>query len=190
VRIPRLRIAAPLAPVLVLAALALPLAFAQEPRVEVQDARDASAPLDLREVDSALEANGLRFTLITWSPWRSRVLLDRAYLLLDLDPRTGRRFRILLRSIGRRLVGVLYRKRGGRDRPVRRLTVWRRNRTSVSVRVPARSVGLTAPGQLAWRAQSLVTRSSCPRVCFDRAPDQGDALVNLPPPAPPAPPAG
>jgi len=177
----RLAIALPVAAALVLA-LVLPRAGAQQaPRAAVQDPREGRPPLDLREVDFALERGALRFTLATWSRWRSRVLRDRAYLLVDLDPRALRRYRIVLRSNGRRMVAVLYRKQDGRDRALRRLHVWRRDRHSVSVRVPTGAVGLVAPGILAWRAQSLVTRASCPRVCFDLAPDDGDAQVVLGP---------
>ena len=164
-------------------AASLPVATAQQPpRAAVQDANDGLPLLDLREVDSAFERDSVRFTFLTWGRWRSHALLDRAYLLVDLDPQTGNRYRVVVRSAPRRLVGVLYRKRGGRDRPVRRVRVWRRDRQSVSVRVPARSLGLAAPGRYTWRAQTLVSGKRCPRVCFDRAPDAGDALVEIPAP--------
>jgi hypothetical protein len=103
---------------------------------------------------------------------------------VDLDPHARRRYRVVIRATKRRLVGVLYGKRNGRDKPLRGVRVWRSDRRSVSVRVPARSLHLAAPGRYAWRAQSLVTGSRCPRVCFDRAPDTGDALVEVPAPAP------
>jgi hypothetical protein len=162
-------------------AATLPTAAAQQPpRVAVQDAKDGVPLLDLREVDSAFERDSVRFTFLTWGRWRSQALLDRAFLVADLDPQTKTRYRVVVRASRRGLVGVLYRKRGGRDKPVRRVRVWRRDRTSVSVRVPARTLGLAAPGRYAWRAQSLVSGNRCPRVCFDRAPDSGDALVELP----------
>jgi hypothetical protein len=166
-------------------AAALSVAVAQQPpRVAVQDADDRIPTLDLREVDSAFERDSVRFTLITWGRWRARALLDRAFLVVDLDPQTRRRYRVVIRGAKRRLVGGLYLKRNGRDKALRRLRVWRNDRRSVSVRVPARSLHLAAPGRYAWRAQSLVTHSRCPRVCFDRAPDRGDALVEVPAPAP------
>jgi hypothetical protein len=181
----RPRIALPVAAALalVLAAVLSPAA-AQVPRVEVQDARDARWPLDLREVDASFERNSLRFTLVTWGRWRARAIHDRSFLVVDLDPRSTARYRVVLRSNGRRIIGALYRKRGGRDRPVRRLRVWRRDRSSVSVRVPAAAIRLPSPGTYAWRAQSLVSGRRCPRVCFDLAPDTGDAIGQIPPPTP------
>jgi hypothetical protein len=164
-------------------ALALSAMAQQPPRVAVQDANDRLPKLDLREVDSAFERDSVRFTFVTWGRWRARSLLDRAFLVVDLDPQTGTRYRVVVRATRRSLAGVLYRKRDGRDRPLRGLRVWRRDRRSVSVRVPARSLHLAAPGRYAWRAQSLVTGSHCARVCFDRAPDRGDALVEVPAPA-------
>jgi hypothetical protein len=164
-------------------AVSLSAAGAQQvPRVAVQDPHEGQPLLDLREVDSSFEDDSVRFTFLTWGRWRAHALLDRAYLLADLDPQANARYRVVVRSTRRRLVGVLYRKRGGRDRPLRRLRVWRRDRSSVSVRVPAKALHLARPGRYAWRAQSLVTGRRCTRVCFDRAPDSGDALVELPGP--------
>jgi hypothetical protein len=167
---------------MVLAASLSPAAAQQGPRVAVQDAREGQPLLDLREVDSTFEGDSVRFTLLTWGRWRSRALLDRAYLFVDLDPQVKARYRVVVRATPRRLAGLLYLKRGGRDKPLRRVRVWRRDRSSVSVRVPARPLGLAAPGSYAWRAQALVTGKRCPRVCFDRAPDGGDALVGIPGP--------
>jgi hypothetical protein len=147
----------------------------------IQDPRDGRAPLDLREVDSALERGSISFTFITWTRWRSRLLHDRGYLLLDIDAHSGRRYRIVVRSTGGRVAGLLYRKQGGRERPVRRVPTLRPNRRSVSVQVPAAVVGLAIPGSYAWRAQTLLTDRRCSRVCFDRAPDSGDAVLQVPP---------
>jgi hypothetical protein len=150
------------------------------PRVAIQDPRDGRAPLDLREVDSALEQGSIRFTFITWTRWRSGPLQDRGYLLVDVDAHSGRRYRIIVRSSGRRLTGLLYRKGGGRERALRRLRTWRQDRRSVSVQVPAAAVGLAIPGSYSWRAQTLLTDRRCPRVCFDLVPDTGDEVVTVP----------
>jgi hypothetical protein len=153
----------------------------QASRLEVQDPREGSAPLDIKEVDSGLERDALRFTIMTWSSWRTKAILDRGYLLVHLDPRSGRRYYVLLRSSRRRMVGILFRKGGRRDVPLGTLKVWRPNRAGVSVRVPARKLKLqTAGAQFAWRVQALVTGHRCKRVCFDRAPDGGDAIDTVP----------
>jgi hypothetical protein len=152
-------------------------------RLEIQDPREGRAPLDIKEVDSGLERQALRFTIVTWASWRTRAILDRGYLMVHLDPRSGRRYYVLLRSSGGRMVGILFRKGSSRDARVETLKVWRSDRASVSVRVPARKLKLEPAGaQYAWRVQALVTDSRCKRVCFDRAPDSGDALDTVPVP--------
>jgi hypothetical protein len=150
-------------------------------RLEIQDPREGGAPLDIKEVDSGLERQALRFTILTWSSWRTRSILDRGYLLVHLDPRSGRRYYILLRSNRRQMVGILFRKGGRRDARVGSLKVWRADRGSVSVRVPAAKLKLeTAGAQYAWRVQAIVTSRRCKQVCFDRAPDGGDAIDTVP----------
>jgi hypothetical protein len=161
-----------------------PVAAPQAPpgvRVDVPDVQEGGSRLDLREADSAFEGGALRFTFVTWSRWHTRAIRDRGFLVVDVDPHLGQRYRVVVRSNGHRLKAVLYLKRGGRDKPLRRLRAWRRDHFSASVRVAASRVGLALPGQYEWRAQTLYTSKRCKQVCLDRAPEQGDALVTLPP---------
>jgi hypothetical protein len=152
-------------------------------RLEVQDPREGLGLLDIKEVDAGIERQALRFTIVTWSSWRTRSILDRGYLVLHLDPRSGRRYYVLLRSSGRRMAAALFRKSKRRDARVTTLRTWRADRGSVSVRVPVRRLRLERPGaQYAWRAQALLTGRRCKRVCFDLAPDGGDAIDAVPAP--------
>jgi hypothetical protein len=152
-------------------------------RLELQDPRDGGAPLDIKEVDAGLERGQLTFSVVTWSGWRTRSIVDRGYLVVHLDPRSGRRYYALLRSNRRRMIGILLRKRAGDDARIATLKVWRANGRSVSVRIPAQKLKLGPPAtQYAWRVQTLVTGRSCKRVCFDRAPDDRDALDSVPGP--------
>jgi hypothetical protein len=81
---------------------------------------------------------------------------------------------------------VLFRKQGRRDARAGRLKVWRSDRKSVSVRIPRSRLALPPPGgQYSWRVQSLTTGERCKRVCFDLAPDAGDAVETIPPAAAP-----
>jgi hypothetical protein len=164
----------------VAAFLLVPSMAGGQNRLEVQDPRDGTPPLDVKEVDSNIEKGGLRFTVVTWSRWSTRAIVDRAYVVVHLDPRTGRRYYVLLRSDRRRMVAILYRK--GRAARLGRLKAWRADRRSASVLIPAKKLKLGPAGsQYAWRVQTLVTRERrCARVCFDDAPDGGDAVATVP----------
>ena len=154
-------------------------------RLEVADPREGHSALDVSEVDARAGAKDLLFTVVTWRRWRTSPMRDRGYLLIHLDPRSGRRYYALLRSGGRAMSAVLFRKHGRRDRRAGELRVWRNDRRSVSVRVPRRRIGLPAPGgQYSWRVQTLNTQERCKRVCFDHAPDAADALDTAPPATP------
>jgi hypothetical protein len=150
-------------------------------RLEVVDPPDAKGPLDIREVDTQSNATALRFTVITRHRWKTRALAGRGYFVIHLDPRSGQRYYVLLRSGDGKMAGLLFRKRGGRDARVATLRAWRSDRTSVSVRVDSGALGLASGATLAWRAQTLFTARACKLVCFDRAPDAGDAVETLAP---------
>jgi hypothetical protein len=169
--------------VLVSAATALG-ALSKASRLEVADPKESRSRLDVREVDAGSTARDLVFTVLTWRRWRTSQIRDRGYLLIHLDPRTGSRYYVLVRSGGRAMSGVLFRKQAGRDTRAGRLKVWRSDRKSVSVRIPRGRLAFPAPGgQYSWRVQSLTTGERCKRVCFDLAPDAVDAVDTVPPAA-------
>jgi hypothetical protein len=141
---------------------------------------DSAGLLDVREVDTQTGPDALRFTVITRPSWRRREVAGRGFVVIHLDPRAGRRYYALLRAGRRSMAGILFRKRAGRDVRVGTLTVWRRDRVSVSVRIPAQKLGLAAGQAYAWRAQTLFTGRRCKRVCLDSVPDTADAVETLP----------
>ena len=152
-------------------------AFSKASRLEIADPKETRNRLDVREVDTGSTAQDLVFTVLTWRRWSAPQIRDSGYLLIHLDPRTERRYYALVRSSGRAMSGVLFRKQAGRDTRAGRLTVWRSDRKSVSVRIPRRRLALPAPGgQYAWRVQSVTTGQRCKRVCFDWAPDAADVV--------------
>jgi hypothetical protein len=135
----------------------------------------------MKEVDAQLAGGELRFTVLTWSRWRTSSIVDRGYFVMHVDPRSGRRYYALVRSTRRRMIGILYRKGGSHPARLATLKAWRNDRRSVSVRIPAHALKLETPGaQYAWRVQALVTTRHCERVCFDLAPDRADAIDAVP----------
>ncbi len=161
-----------------------PGALSKASRLEVADPKESHSRLDVREVDADSTARDLVFTVLTWRRWRAPQIRDRSYLLIHLDPRSGSRYYALVRSGGGGMSAVLFHKQGGRDVRAGRLKVWRTDRKSVSVRIPRRRLALPPPGgQYSWRVQSLTTGKRCKRVCFDLAPDAGDAVETVPPAA-------
>lgn len=159
-------------------------ALSKASRLEVADPKESRSRLDVREVDAGSTAQDLVFTVVTWRRWRASQIRDRGYLLIHLDPRSGSRYYALVRSGGAVMSGELFRKQAGRDTRAGRLKVWRTDRKSVSVRIPRRRLALPPPGgQYSWRVQSLTTGERCKRVCFDLAPDAGDAVETVAPPS-------
>jgi hypothetical protein len=178
-----------LATAVLLAAVSTPLAPALEAhaphatRVEVQDPREGRSLLDLREVDSAVKAGALTFSVLTWSRWRTEAIEGRGFVVVHLDPRDGRRYYALVRSRSSRVEAILFRKRGGkRDTRAATLRAWRADHRSLSLRIPLGALSLTRIGQpYSWRVQTLFTSRRCGWVCFDNAPDRGDTVEALPP---------
>ncbi len=151
-------------------------------RQEVLDPDDVRSRLDLREVDASWSSNGLTFALATWRAWRSSDVRGRGYVVVHLDAGSGRRYFAVVRFGGGRTAGFLFRRLPGKDSRVSRLSVWRPDRLSVSLRVPRAGLEpLVAGAPFAWRAQTLVTSTRCKRVCFDLAPDGADVTGPVPP---------
>jgi hypothetical protein len=156
----------------------------------LRDANDTRGPLDVRRVMKSGRAKPT-WRIETGPRWTARRLRDRGYVMLFLDIFGKRRpdHYALLRSDGRRMKGALYRDRAGkRDRRTSSLDVWRRDRHSVSMRVPLRKLSVgKRRDHYNWSVQTLMTSPRCRRTCFDRAPNNGaveEALGPTPTPSP------
>jgi hypothetical protein len=175
--------------VVVCVALAIPLLAAAR-RGALRDGNDTKGPLDIRRVRLIGETKPVWKTFMG-RRWTARRLRDRGFVLVFLDTFAGERadYYVLARSTGSRLQATLYRDRAARgDRRVMRLDLWRRDRRSVSVRVPLRRLRVGAQrDRFDWYVQTLMSSGRCRRVCFDRAPNRGaveEPLGGAPTPSP------
>jgi hypothetical protein len=158
-------------------------------RTPLRDPNDTTGPLDVRRVVVKTAGAKPVWRIETGPRWTVRSLRDRGYVLVFLDTFGTQRpdYYALIRSDGRRLRGSLLRDRvGKRDRHVSWLDVWRKDRSSVSLRVPLRKsrVGKRRDAY-SWSVQTLMTTPRCRRICFDGVPNRGTVEEPLrPAPAP------
>lgn len=150
----------------------------------LQDPNDTSGHLDLRRIEIT---TGSRWVVTTWPEWSARRIHDRGYVLIWFDTFGGGApdYYALISSTGRRMAGSLFRYRRGRDdRRVAGIRVSRPDRSSVAGRIPLGAMRFDLPPTFEWYVQSLMTSRACPRVCIDRAPDEGRVLEPGPAPTP------
>jgi Ca2+-binding RTX toxin-like protein len=155
-------------------ALAVVSCFSPSP----PDENDTHGFLDVKHVDSFLETDEPVWRVVTISRWSVFRMWDRGFVLLYLDTFGGDLpdYYALIRSVGSRLRATLYRN-GHR---LAALPVWRRNRRSVSIRVPFDKLLMGADRPFyRWRVVTLTDR--CRNTCFDRIPDDGAMVEPLQP---------
>lgn len=171
---------------LILALVVVPL-FASARHGGLTDLRDTDGLLDIKEV--RLHGGGARtWKVITFGRWGTDRVFDRGYALVNIDARGDEHFEhyVLVRSVGTRMKAELFRNRRHKpDYSLGSLKVWRADRRSVSVRLPLRKLRIGAGRTFyRWYAQTLMTGNQCPRVCIDRAPDEGSVEELLVEPSP------
>lgn len=141
------------------------------------DRNDTHGFLDVKHVDSFLETEELVWRVVTISRWSAFEMWDQGFVLVYLDSFGAdvADYYALIRSVGTRLRGTLYRN----AHKVAGLDVWRRNRRSVSIRIPFDKL-LLGEGRrfFRWRVVTLTDR--CRHTCFDRIPDEGALVQPLP----------
>ena len=156
-------------------------------RTIVRDPNDSPGLLDVRRVSRFGNPRPV-WKVSTARGWAAARVQDRGYLIVFFNTFGDGHFDYyaLIRSNGRQMKGRLMRNpRRARDRRVSYLSVWRRDKRSVSVRVPLRRMA-TPRRSYVWRVQTLLTGPKCPRVCFDVAPNDGgweEPLPRAPSPA-------
>jgi hypothetical protein len=154
----------------------------------VAEGNDTRGALDVRRVDTLFRHKPL-WRVTTWSQWRAHEMRDRGYVLVHLDTFGSRRsdYYILIRASGERLRGLLFRNRvpPADDRRLGFVRVWRRDRRSVSVRLPLRRLGVGPEREVyRWYVQTIFTSRQCRRACLDRAPNSGAVEERLGRPKP------
>lgn len=142
-----------------------------------RDEDDTHGFLDVKQVDSFLDTDEPVWRVVTISRWSALKMWDRGFILVYLDTFGADLpdYYALIRSVGTRLRGTLYRN----GHKVASLNVWRRSQRSVSIRIPLQKllVGSTRH-YYRWRVVTLTDR--CRRTCFDRIPDEGALVQPLP----------
>lgn len=157
--------------------------FAGAGHLPVMDPQDTGGKLDIRRAD-VFGQERPRWKVATYGWWRPKGIWDRGFILVKLDTFGDERFDYyaLVRSVGNRMRGDLYRdRRRKKDRRIARLNVWRKNRRSVSLRIPLQKLNI-GPNRVhySWAVQTLFTAKNCPRTCFDFTPDSGAVVEPLP----------
>ena len=161
---------------LVAAATLLAVAPASAHHVVVNDPDDTRGFLDVRKVD-VLGLERPRWKIGTWGWWTARTIFDRGYLLVHLDSFGDSRYDyyVLVRSRGYDMAASLWRDFQNKpDKFKTELTVWRKSKRNVSVRVPLSLLYFPGANRVwTWEVETLFTSDRCRRVCMDRAPDEG-----------------
>jgi hypothetical protein len=176
--------------VLLIGALVLPL-WAFGVSTSVQDARDTKGLLDVRKVKVEGKRKTPRWTFVTFKQWTKERVYDRGYAAVFIDtfddPRSD--YYALVRSTGLEIEALLVRDRKRKsDVVMGSLRAWKPGGAKVTVRVPFRRLKVPRSRLFyRWWAETIMTGDQCPRVCFDRVPDDGTVkmfLVDPPEPTP------
>lgn len=155
----------------------------------LRDPNDTVGVLDVRQAVKLYRGRPPLWKVRTYEPWQVRGLAERGFVVLYLDTVLGQRFDyyVLVSARAPRLRGLLFRDRL-RPAPDRRLgfvSVWRRDRRSLSLRLALRRLTVGPQREsYRWQVRTLLTSRRCKRVCFDRAPDRGAVEEPLARPTP------
>ena len=171
---------------LILSLVAVPW-LASARHANLADPRDTDGLLDIKEVRLHGKKRPMWKT-ITFPKWGTERVFDRGFALINLDARGDGHFEhyALVRSVGTGMRAELFRNRKRKsDYRIGSLNVWRPDRRSVSVRIPLRKLRVgDNRAYYRWFVQTLMTGQACPRVCIDRAPNQGAIQQPLVEPTP------
>jgi hypothetical protein len=153
-----------------------------------RDGNDTRGPLDVRRADVKGTRSKPKWRVATFGRWTARSIWDKAYGLVHVDALGDEHFDhyALVRSNGFGLEATLWRDRRRRkDVRVGKLHVARADKRSFTVRLPLRRLDMPdARVFYRWYVQTIAVTRSCPRSCFDRAPDAGAVTEVVPGPDP------
>lgn len=147
------------------------------------DANDTKGLMDLSSVESSGTDRPV-WRFVTFKSWTAARIWDHGYALVMLDTFGNERsdHYALVWSNGVSLTGELFRDRRKKDDyRVSGLKVWRKNKSSVTIRVPLAKLDLPADRLFyRWFAKTITVGRQCPRACIDRVPDSGAISVPVP----------
>jgi hypothetical protein len=153
---------------------------------QVNDPNDTDGLLDVEMVRVVREPGEYpRWSVRTFAVWTLPDVWDRGYVSIEFDTRFGPDpdFYVLIRSLGTRLEGTLFRYRPAKpnDLVVSRVKVGRGRQDAVTVRVPlGKLVYGNARTEFGWWVLTTFTGDRCPASCFDRVPNEGAELIRVP----------
>lgn len=172
------------------------LAGGPSSRAQVQDPNDTRGSLDVRRVWFEPEADPIRWTIVTFSPWTAELTRDRGFVFVFLDTMGDPRFdyHALIQSNGRHLSGSLWRDpKRGPDVRLLALDVRRDSDLNVVVRIPLGPLEIGGVRTVyRWSVVATFTGRVCRATCVDRVPDEGtfEQQIGTPTPTPTTTPTG
>ena len=157
-------------------AVLFPLLAVAERR-ELPDPNDQKGILDIKMV-TRWGGDKPGWKVATFKDWKTRRIYDRGDVIVWLDTRGGERadyFAVVHSDSSGHIRARLYRDfKKKDDKRKGSLNTWRKNRHSVSVKVPLSKLNFDDERiYYAWYVQTMWTSDNCKRVCFDLAPDKG-----------------
>lgn len=177
--------------VVLVTAASLSTMFAKANHQNSKDGNDVKGMLDIRQVQTFGRNKNPGWKIITFARMTAKEMRDTGFFMVYLDTFGDSRFDYyaLVGSSGSKMQGTLWRDPANKnDRKVGKLSVWRPDKSSVSLRVPLSKMNTGGKERIVyrWFVKSLFTGDNCRRVCIDRAPNK-DALIESngkPSPAP------
>jgi hypothetical protein len=164
---------------------------------DTDDPRDTKGLLDVRTMRVRHpKGQPPEWTFLTFRSWTVRQLWDRGYAVVYFDTVGGEpaEYMALIRSDGHQMLGSLWRlaKGTGKDRLLSGLSVRRKSKDGVSIKVPLKKMHYGDQRSFyRWWAVTVFTSDKCPSYCIDRIPDTGSVLRYRPgmSPSPPSSPS-
>lgn len=162
-------------------------------RTTLGDANDSPGRLDLQHIRFDQDTGPASWAVRTFDSWTVKDVQDRGFVLMILDTlgSPDEDYLVVVRSDGRKLIGLLLRRRAnGRDVVVGRVRVAKTGAEGVSVTVGMGKLKF-GPKRTSyfWWVLAQFTGEACPRTCLDRAPDDRAVQQEVPSPSPTPPPS-
>jgi hypothetical protein len=155
-------------------------ALAWAEHADYQDGNDTASVLDVHVVKfNQPKGEAPAWTVITFAKWKVGQIWDRGYVYLEIDTEGRERadYYALIRSKGTGLAAQLFKvatKRGGTDRAMGHVVVWRKTNNGVSVRIPLKRLRFGPYRRYyRWWVETSFTSGKCPYTCIDRVPNDG-----------------
>jgi hypothetical protein len=148
------------------------------------DPNDTPGKLDVRAVELDHDARPPVWRIETFAPWTVHEMWDRGFFVVMLDTKGDADLDHLaiVRSDGRKLVGVLYAVRqDGTQKPIGSLSAAKDGSRGMTIAVPLRRLSIGAARQsYFWSVLVTYTGNVCQATCFDAVPDVGMVEQPLP----------